>query len=86
MLALPEPNISTIFKMLGCGKILSVGGEIVATCCRIVGVSSVGGVVQHVGNNVRVVEFGTIASLLIKSCGSWSHINFAVHRCSLAWD
>jgi len=34
--------------MLACGKIVSVGGEIVAnmlpTCCRIVGVSSVGGV------------------------------------------
>jgi len=28
-IAMPEPNISTCVKMLGCGKFLSVGGEFV---------------------------------------------------------
>jgi len=68
-------------KMLGCGKILSVGGEIVAnmlpTCCKIFGVSSIGGVVQHVGNNVRVVEFGYKRG---RYCVAW-HLSVCPQRC-----
>lgn len=40
-------------------KCSTVGGELLATSCRIVGISSVGDVVQRVCVFVRVVEFGT---------------------------